>query len=90
MVQSLRLKKKNYKNPPQKLVANIWAPKSLQMLTTAMKLKTNKQILVPWKKSYDKPRQCIEKQRHYFAKKDLYSQSYGFSSSRVQNVRVGP
>ena len=67
-----------------------WAPKSLQMLTTAMKLKTNKQILVPWKKSYDKPRQCIEKQRHYFAKKDLYSQSYGFSSSHVQNVRVGP
>ena len=49
-----------------------------------MKLKTNKQILVPWKKSYDKPRQCIEKQRHYFAKKDLYSQSYGFSSSHVQ------
>ena len=23
-------KKKIYKNPPQKLVANIWAPKSLQ------------------------------------------------------------
>ena len=22
-----------------------------------------------WKKSYDKPRQCIKKQRHYFAKK---------------------
>ena len=24
--------------------------------------------LAPWKKSYDKPRQCIKKQRHYFAK----------------------
>ena len=23
----------------------------------------------PWKKSYDKPRQCIKKQRHYFAAK---------------------
>ena len=25
----------------------------------------------PWKKSYDKPRQCIKKQRHHFANKDL-------------------
>ena len=37
----------------------------------------------PWKKSYDKPRQCIKKQRHCFADKDLCSQSYGFSSSHV-------
>ena len=27
----------------------------------------------PWKKSYDKPRQHIKKQRHYFAGKDLSS-----------------
>ena len=40
-------------------------------------------MLVPWKKSYDKPRQCIKKQRHYFANKRPYSQSYGFSSSHV-------
>ena len=38
----------------------------------------------PWKKSYDKPKQCIKKQRHHFADKGLYSQSYGFSSSHVQ------
>jgi len=37
----------------------------------------------PWKKSYDKPIQHIKKQRHYFANKGLYSQSYGFSSSHV-------
>ena len=37
----------------------------------------------PWKKSYDKPRQRIQKQRCYFADKGLYSQSYGFSSSHV-------
>ena len=37
----------------------------------------------PWKKSYDKPRQCIKKQRHHFANKDPYSQSYGFSSNHV-------
>ena len=24
---------------------------------------------VPWKESYDKPRQCTEKQRHHFADK---------------------
>ena len=41
-------------------------------------------MLPPWKKSYDKPRQHINKQRHYFADKGLYSQSYGFSSSHVQ------
>ena len=26
-------------------------------------------MLAPWKESYVKPRQCIKKQRHYFAKK---------------------
>ena len=29
--------------------------------------------LAPWKKSYDKPRWHIKKQRHYFANKGLYS-----------------
>ena len=38
---------------------------------------------VPWMKSYDKPRQCIKKQRHHFADKGWYSQSYGFSSSHI-------
>ena len=37
----------------------------------------------PWKKSYDKCRQCIKKQRHHFANKGLHSQRYGFSSSHV-------
>ena len=41
-------------------------------------------MLAPWKKSYDKPRQCIRKQGHYFADKGPYSQSYNFSSSHVQ------
>ena len=40
-------------------------------------------MLAPWKKSYDKSRQHIKKQRHYFADKGPSSQSYGFSSSRV-------
>ena len=35
------------------------------------------------KKSYDKPRLCNKKQRHYFADKGPHSQSYGFSSSHV-------
>ena len=55
-----------------------WAPKSLQMMTTATKLKD-----ASWKKSYDKPRQHIKKQRHYTADKGLSSQSYVFSSSHV-------
>ena len=49
-------------------------------MPAAMKLKT----LAPWKKSYDKPRQRIKKQRHHISDKGLYSQSYGFPSSHVQ------
>ena len=37
----------------------------------------------PWKKSYDKLRQHIKKQRHYFANKGPPSQSCGSSSSHV-------
>ena len=40
-------------------------------------------MLAPWKKSSNKPRQHIKKQRHYFADKRPYSQSDGFSSSHV-------
>ena len=36
-----------------------------------------------------KPRQCIKKQRHYFADKGLYSLSYGFSSNHVQMWEPG-
>ena len=39
-------------------------------------------MLAPWKESYDKPRQHIKKQRHYFANKGPSSQSYGFSVVR--------
>ena len=35
-------------------------------------------MFAPWKKSYDKPRQHIKKQRHYFANKGLSSQGYVF------------
>ena len=55
-------------------------PKSVQMVTAAMKLKD----ACPWNKSYDQPRQHIKKQRHYFANKGLSIQSYGFSSSHVR------
>ena len=40
-------------------------------------------MLAPWKKSCDKPRQHIRKQRHHFANKGPLSQSNGFSISRV-------
>ena len=40
-------------------------------------------MLAPWKKSYEKPRQNIKKQRHYFADKDPSSQSYSFPCSHV-------
>ena len=37
-----------------------------------------------WKESYQKPGECIKKQRHHFGDKGPYSQSYSFSSSHVQ------
>ena len=39
--------------------------------------------LTSFKKSYDQPRWHIKKQRHYFANKNPYTQSYGFYSSHV-------
>ena len=55
------------------------APKSLQMVTAAMKLKDACSL----EESYDRTRQHIKKQRHYFAKKCLSSQGSGFSSSHI-------
>ena len=55
------------------------APKSLQMVTAARKLKK----LTPCMGNFDQSRQHIKKQRHYFANKGLSSQSYGFSSGHV-------
>ena len=40
-------------------------------------------MLAPWKKNYDKPRQCPKKRRHHFADRGLSSQRHGFSGSRV-------
>ena len=39
--------------------------------------------LAPWKKSYNKHRQHIKKQRHHFTNKGPYSERYGFSSSHA-------
>ena len=61
-----------------------WGPsKSLQMVTAAMQSLQ----LTPWKKSYDQPRQHIQKQRYYFANKGPSSESYVLFSG--MDVRVG-
>ena len=52
----------------------LWAPKSLQMVTAAMKLKDSCSL---------EPRQHIKKLRHNSAVKGPSSQSHGFSSSHV-------
>ena len=64
-----------------------WAPKSQWTVTAAMKLKDACSLE---KKSNDEHREHIKKQRHYFAHRGPYSQSYGFSSSFVCiDVRAG-
>ena len=40
-------------------------------------------MLVPWKRSYEQPRQHIKKQRHYLANKGPSSQGYVFSSTHL-------
>ena len=35
-------------------------------------------MIASWHESYDKPRQCIEKQRHYYVDKSPYSQAMVF------------
>ena len=48
-------------------------------MTAATKLKDASFL----EENYDKLRQCIKKQRHHFASKDSYCQSYGFSRSHL-------
>ena len=40
----------------------------------------NLKKIASWLESYDKPRQCVIKQRDHFADKGAYSQGYGLSS----------
>ena len=66
-----------------------WAPKSLQMVTAVV----NEKTLAPWKKSYDKPRQHIKKQRHHSAKVHLVKAMvltvvmYGFKSWTIKKAK---
>ena len=57
----------------------VWAPKSPQMVTAAIKLKDACFL----EEKLWSTRQHIKKQRHYFIDKYLSSQSCGFSSSHV-------
>ena len=60
----------------QWLTLFFWAPKSLQMVIAAMKLRgllLGRQVMT----NLD----SIFKSRHYFANKGQFSQGYGFSSS---------
>ena len=40
--------------------------------------------MASWQESYDKPRQCVEKQRHYFADEGPYNKGYGLPSGHIQ------
>ena len=57
-------------------ISSSWTLKSLWMVTAAMKSED-------WQESYDKSRQCVEKQRHYSANKGPYSQGYGLPSGHI-------
>ena len=43
-----------------------------------------RRLIASWQESYDKPRQCVERQRHYSDDKGSYSQGYGLPSGHIQ------
>ena len=49
----------------------------------------NQKMFASWKKSSDKPRQHIKKQRHHFARTGPYCESYCFPSSHVRIWELG-
>ena len=44
----------------------------------------NRKTIASWQESDDKPRQCVEKLRHYSADKALNSQGYGLPSGHLR------
>ena len=78
-IEVKKKKKKKWKQWKQWETLHFWTPKSLQVLTAAMKLKNACSL----EEKLDHPRWHFEKQRHYFAYKCPSSQNYGFSSSHV-------
>ena len=48
----------------------------------------NQKTIASWQESYDKPRQCVEKQSQYSANKGLYSQGYGLPSGHVRSSEM--
>ena len=64
-----------------------WAPKSLQVVSAAMKLKDTYSLEEKPMTNLDS---ILKKQRHYFAYKGPCSQSYGFSSSHVWMWELDP
>ena len=84
--QMFKLDLEKAEEPEVKLPTPVGSSKkqeSSRKTSTSALLIMPKPLTVPWKKSYDQHGQHIKKQRHYFASKDLSSQSYGFSSSHI-------
>ena len=63
----------------QRQILFSWAPKSLQMVTAAMKLRH----FLLGRKAMTNLDSILKKQRHYIDNKGPYSQSYDLSSSHV-------
>ena len=73
-------------------MCTIWTPSASSLYRTLGSCGCGtslEEMLAPWKKSYDKPKQHIKKQRHYFTNRGPSSQSYGFSSSHVWMWELG-
>ena len=66
LIPSLHGKQKE-KRWKQGEISSSWALKSLHMVTAVMKLR--RRLIASWQEGYDKPRQCVKKQRHHFVTK---------------------
>ena len=64
-----------------KYLRKIVQSRSLNCSIVSLAMKSEK--IASWQEGNDKPRQCVEKQRHYSADKGLYSQGNGLLNGHM-------
>ena len=68
--------------------SSLWKTRNPWNSTKVILQPWNQKTIASWQESDDKPRQCVEKKRHYSANKGPYSQAYGRPSGHVR-LRAG-
>ena len=92
LVMEVKTCKELYRSCKEQYCIGTWNVRSMnqgKLVTAARKWKEIKRCLLLGRKAMKKPRQWIKKQRHHFADKGLYCQSYGFFSNHLRMWECG-